>query len=65
MTDRVPIAVPITTRVTSNSITSRMMNGIERRKLTTVPTALFSVAFGRMCPGEVITSSTPSGRPST
>ena len=65
MIERVPMAVPITTRVTSNSITSRITNGMERRKLITVPSTALNEGFGRMCPAAVITSSTPSGRPTT
>lgn len=40
-----PIVVPIRTRVSGNSATSRMMNGVERNALTSAPSTLFTARF--------------------
>ena len=61
--DLVPMAVPITRRVTGNSRASMIMKGMERKKLITTPRTAFNVGQGIMPSRRVTTSSTPSGRP--
>ena len=57
------MARPMTTRVTGKSMASRMMKGMERKKLTMAPATALNVGMGRMPPRRVMTSRTPSGRP--
>jgi hypothetical protein len=60
----VPTELPATKRVNGMIATIRMMNGVERTRLTTEPSTRLKIGNGRIWPGLVTTSSTPSGRPS-
>ena len=63
MMERVPMAVPITARVTGKSMASMIMKGMERRKLISTPSTELNPGEGMMPSRRVTTSSTPSGRP--
>ena len=60
-----PMVVPTSNRVNGSSTTSRMMNGMERNTLTTVPITRFSPRNGYRSPGPVVTSTSASTMPST
>ena len=60
----VPMAVPITARVTGISMAISRIKGMERRKLITAPSTALKVGAGLMPSFRVITSSTPRGMPS-
>ena len=59
----VPVMRPVTARVTFRSITSKMMKGMERRKLMMVPSTILNLGRGLMPPLRVTTSSTPRAMP--
>src|SRR5690606_27471705 len=59
----VPMDVPTTHRVNGMMATIKMMNGMERPMLTMTPATRCTSRLGRMCPGLVTTTSTPSGMP--
>lgn len=63
MTLRVPIALPITMRVMGKSIASRMIKGMERKKLMITPSTELKTGAGMMLLRLVTTSSTPNGKP--
>ena len=60
-----PSEVPTIQLATGSIATIRMMNGIERKKLTKTPSSRLSQGIGCSPPLSVTVSTTPSGRPMT
>ena len=58
-----PIEVPATSRVNGMMATTRMMKGVDRVALTTMPSTRLTIGAANSSPFRLVARKTPSGRP--